>query len=491
MNKEYRNREGSGLFRLRPFLSRRAKLVLVLVVTQIIMVLLFMSDMLEIVKETDDIPLSNDTSIPDEGFKFFIHPQCGTGKWQHDYAKLHADMLKLPKEQQLITIFDGSKNGAGDRLTMTVTVFLYALISGRAFKIRWQGEPLEDALDYVSINWTYTEYDDDANYGHVEIRDYMTSTVNYYSRDINKLFRRANLLDVGRTAPSSPPFKEYTVTEWRSNTTENGTARTVVWKLNQGQVWTLFDNPHHRAYLYGLGLRPENAFGCIMHYLYQLQPETISLFEDQWEDLLGVEEDVVDYIRSRPGYGIHPMNRVHEGKVLEPTELLVGLQIRFGDYAIREPLRCKSNYTWAEHFFKCSRILSKDIGLPTKILLVTDCSYLREDIQGILSDTQVITAIAPKNSTHRVMHILRPDKNAESVALRWIISEIWMMGTTDFQILSSKSSLGKVGALMSLSWHQIFMFDNYNKEEQVDLSRECGIFNYKSFKDYAHTWVRI
>jgi hypothetical protein len=78
------------------------------------------------------------------------------GNWMANYSKLHADIL-AGKAPQRFAIMMSNQSGLADRLSSTITVFLYAVLTGRAFQYHWIGKhDLWKALKSDYIDWRYT-----------------------------------------------------------------------------------------------------------------------------------------------------------------------------------------------------------------------------------------------------------------------------------------------------------------------------------------------
>jgi hypothetical protein len=71
------------------------------------------------------------------------------------YAQLHRDILQGRRPPRC-SIFRQDKNGLTDRLVSSVSVFLHALLTDRAFVFDWSGQHnLWDAFRSSYIDWRY------------------------------------------------------------------------------------------------------------------------------------------------------------------------------------------------------------------------------------------------------------------------------------------------------------------------------------------------
>ncbi|BDA46558.1 hypothetical protein COCOBI_09-0100 [Coccomyxa sp. Obi] len=168
-------------------------------------------------------------------------PQCGRG-WQLWYANLHAEMLRRPSPEQRLAVVQVTYNGLGDRLASIVSVFWFAALTGRAFRIQWWEyeeslhPQLEVAVSSPHIDWKSVPSDRELGKTHIE--DHPQSPRAHHP------FGYADLATIGNES------------------------RTVWWKANTGSLDELFYNPHHRQQLFEWGLRPETAAGCALAYLF-------------------------------------------------------------------------------------------------------------------------------------------------------------------------------------------------------------------------------
>jgi hypothetical protein len=108
------------------------------------------------VKSSNPIVTKTGFSISYKNISF--DSRCGS--WQANYAELHYKILRhTPPSSQKFALVHTWHRGWGDRLTSIVTIFLYALLTDRAFGIKWHGTlPLESAFDTYGIDWRYNKF---------------------------------------------------------------------------------------------------------------------------------------------------------------------------------------------------------------------------------------------------------------------------------------------------------------------------------------------
>jgi hypothetical protein len=92
------------------------------------------------------------------------------------YAQLHRDILQGRRPPRY-SIFRQDRNGLTDRLVSSVSVFLHALLTDRAFLLDWSGRSsLWEAYRSSYIDWRYntdSPPDKDAAPGSVLLLDFM------------------------------------------------------------------------------------------------------------------------------------------------------------------------------------------------------------------------------------------------------------------------------------------------------------------------------
>ena len=108
------------------------------------------------VKRNNPIVTKTGFSISYKNISF--DSRCGS--WQANYAELHYQILhNTASSSQKFALVHTWHRGWGDRLTSIVTIFLYALLTDRAFGIKWYGTfPLESVFDTYGIDWRYNPY---------------------------------------------------------------------------------------------------------------------------------------------------------------------------------------------------------------------------------------------------------------------------------------------------------------------------------------------
>ncbi|BDA45840.1 hypothetical protein COCOBI_07-6270 [Coccomyxa sp. Obi] len=375
--------------------------------------------------------------------------QCGQG-WQEQYARLHGAILQSEPSKQRFAVVELYRNGLGDRLTSAVAIFYYALLSGRAFRIDWrgvQGVPLTSALDKPNVDW-------EAGPGDVPPGEEGTKRVDWF-------------LHHGHHPPDSPPFQffgeEDIRLQWRDT-------RTMVFSINTGVVDKLFYNRHHRHQLFAWGLRPETAVGCALDFLFQPRAEVLDLVRDSFMALSS------------------------------PHTLKIGIHVRMGDAWLRDKPygNCDREIDYEDlgRWFRCASKVEEEYrveGVPVHWYVVSDCHTLRykaAKLYGkkvLLPNQETVTEHMEHSSGNSTRDIL---------AFRTTVAEQWLLGMTDFQIITEESSYGRLAALRSLRFRSVYTMrsaEAFAERGRNVSAWECTRQNYDDFQEIAvrHPWVKI
>jgi hypothetical protein len=216
-----------------------------------------------------------------------------------------------------------------------------------------------------------------------------------------------------------------------------------------GNIFTLFDNPYHRKRLLQMGLRPETAFGCAMSFL--LQP--------------------VDFAFA----ALAPLWQV----MLNPSHLVIGIQIRTGDDHMQNPDSAVDMSRY-EAFVDCAKQVEGNFSRPGQSvfwLIVSDSIQLRRLLKQSYPDKVLLP---------RFLHLAqRPDHimsgrggptagSSKVVALAAM--EQWLLGYSDFMVLSN-TGYGRVAYFRTLGAARAFVVKGGT------MFRNCGIGDADSMYD--------
>lgn len=192
-------------------------------------------------------------------------PICGT--WQADYTALQQRILD-GQEAPRYAVAVSTHQGFADQLLGVVTMFYFALLTGRAFQITTGGLahklPLEMVYAQPNINWTATH-------------DYVQFLRHHKGEDstpppLSYVYHYLIM------APIDDKLPDWAYWLKARNATELAQPEEVVMVLiNRGSSQHLFRNPYIEGRLAELGLREDTAFGCALDFLFDLQPEVRQL----------------------------------------------------------------------------------------------------------------------------------------------------------------------------------------------------------------------
>lgn len=358
----------------------------------------------------------------------FYNALC-SGPWQMKYTQQHKQMLARPLPEQRLVVFDAVRSGFSDRMFSTITAFYFALLTGRAFKIRWHGKwPLEVAYASQHVNWTLAESD---------IEENTTLILNYYytqdKRELEHMYSRTNFSELH---PSS---------------------RTILFTNNQGQLHRLFQNPFYKTRLERWGLRPETAFGCAYHYLFRPTPQVLRI--------------------------VHTYDNTLTRCAPNPKTIVIGIQVRLGDQSFGKEGNCDSSIDSANAvpYFACASMLEEDLGLDPSFrvlwFLATDCQGLRRSALKRYKGKVITDASAALDHSF--------DTRTGNVhAYLTAFAESWILSHADYHVLTYESSFGRFPAWASLRSNNIFVV-------HPGVIRNCRSHDYDTFKDVSSQYTKV
>ena len=398
------------------------------------------------------------------------------GDWQEEYMELHHQILAGERPPRyLVAVL--SQSGLADQLVGLMSLFFWALLTGRAFQIT-VGEqpipPLEAAFDAPYVNWTrpagdplvltqhlYRPFKGKRRYPktHSLVPDIDQYGSMYLINDENNFFATTDL----NTLP-----------------VDGGGDKPVLFMAsNRGRVFRLFDNPHHRRKMFDMGLRPETAFACGFRFLFA--PNGMTRDETGWQL---AEEHLL------PGH--FPDDDEEEEKALELAQdvLRIGIQIRVGDFVFNKPGKAQAlqlqDYM---SYFDCAREIEKHkrTNKTSKVVwyLVSDSQRLKELALDKFGPDLLVT------STEASRHVIcakdgltdcsESDDMADSLAAA--AADMMGLAETDYIVLTRKSGFGKVAAWLNMRWHNVWWLVPGEPKPKV-----CGPRAYVQLEHMADKW---
>ncbi|KAG2493352.1 hypothetical protein HYH03_008485 [Edaphochlamys debaryana] len=201
-------------------------------------------------------------------------------------------------------------SGLADRLTCSLTVMLYAILTNRTYEYVWYGHHvLWESLSSPYIDWRSPPRDQhegtqlvrDANGtvlphvtenywwskpGRTELlaRKYVDPSNATAKEEVRQLFAEVDLMSYG---------KEYD---------------TVIWTSNNGLLRWMVQNPFLAPRLTEMNLTMNNAVRCLFNFAYTPSPAALAPFR---------QGDLLD-------------------KLLDPNNFVIGIQMRLGDHIFKQ-----------------------------------------------------------------------------------------------------------------------------------------------------------
>ena len=197
-----------------------------------------------------------------------------------------------------------------------------------------------------------------------------------------------------------------------------------IWHVrgNLGFIGILLSNPHYKARFLDGDMRPSDAYGCALHYLFQPSAEMKS------------------YIAS-------------EFRVMSSDWLTVGIQIRLGDSRFDGEDSPRELLPSVMHFFDCAQYLIDTHRQPQQkaiMFLISDSLSVRQEAMHAFGD-QLVTKLDQPG------HVAR--EGSPRQAMIQAAGEHWLFGMADFHVISAFGSFGRSGALRSRQWHSVYSLD--------------------------------
>lgn len=348
--------------------------------------------------------------------------------------------------------------GLADSLVKAVWVFYYALLTDRAFLLGFpptQDAHYEWAYEGPNVNWTdsdnvlarvnYTKLTGPQESGVYLFND----LVSWDSQDTDaKMFADGDLASKAEQA------------------------ETVVFWKGSGKTFALFDNPHYKKRLLAMGLRPDTAVGCALNFLFEPNAAVKAVFEREFTSMS------------------------------PPQVLRIGIQIRTSSYSDaaffdKEKAAEQLHMSFWDAWFECAQQIEDDNVVANRQVLwylLSDSQPLREFAKEKFGDKLLVTIPGTGMALgHSTWGADDPYQSFISAA-----GENWLFGMTDYQVVTGASYVGKVGALRSMGWHNLYSLWVQEKDNVSSVarfsnlqSRQCGKRDYEHLEDVSARWFGI
>ncbi|KAI9320831.1 hypothetical protein BX666DRAFT_1911679 [Dichotomocladium elegans] len=414
-----------------------------------------------------------------------LNGECGN--WQGAYAARH-HMLMEDYSRIKAGIFDSSRKptfvsyvcredpghrasrgcgGLADRMNGMVSIFLYALLTDRAYLSHWAAENpmlLEDLFERPTIDWRFDP--EEMRSVFVERHDYM---------HVDLLNR--NWHSVGNYLFPNGPDQDF-------HSLFN--ASYIEWHTNRAFVIRTFqESTRYPERLTKMGITKENAFRCIIDYLF------------------------------RPTFGSRQFINAYKNLFEMDSVLSIGIQIRTGDIDIVNPEEDQNTLEMWNHFLRCANELRDSVRTPQHFrvvyFLVTDSTRLRNEFASLNNDlikareylgepyqdvTAVITGLPIEHvETKTIQHKFFPNKTEDEImaqdrrrtvsGVNAAVIENWLLSATDYRLIS-RQGFGKLAAFHCRTPNTTIAIQSHHHRKKH--TENCGNPNAIVSFDTLSTW---
>lgn len=156
-------------------------------------------------------------------------------------------------------------SGLADRVIGSVTAFMIAILTDRAFQVgrRYSLPHLETVFSSPFINWTREE---DADWLIEPLKhDAKMRQYNHTVMETKEYFAVNTINDIR--------FQDKLLRGDLQALMGGQEISTTMLAINRGKTIRMFENEHYRERLLTMGLTPSTAFGCLMHFLFRPLPD--------------------------------------------------------------------------------------------------------------------------------------------------------------------------------------------------------------------------
>ncbi|SGY17556.1 BQ5605_C015g07818 [Microbotryum silenes-dioicae] len=341
----------------------------------------------------DDLVREYETGRPSTG--------CPSMPWARNYTILHNAILqgkKPVKVFQATCPATASCGGIADRSLGLFTSFLYAILTDRAFFIEWDNWPFELLADAVHIDWS-------------QPTDMQTGLARHPKMGVTKSRILLPMIDL----PDDYVDAFLIMRIWSHMRDHPFWIR--FW-TNRGAVFRSFNYGGVSDVLKEKGLVRSSAYACLSEYLFRPKANALR-FMVQYTSLFAL-----------------------------PSVFSVALQIRTGDQSMEFAKNDHSDAASHRAFFECAEKVSARLARPDQKIvyyLVSDSEALKRAALNQYGDRVILSGLSAAHP-----EIAAEDLNPVEEKKRVLdgaseaLIEGWLLGKTDFQILSTDSGFGKI-----------------------------------------------
>lgn len=411
----------------------------------------------------------------------FVHPDICGKVWQTKYLQLHESILqgKTPIHAQNYVVSVPVKAGGADILLGMMSLFLYALLTNRAFlhvKLQTEGHHapvIEHAYQPATFNWESPEispllsyclwppYDDSMDKRSCDLtpRPFLphhTHNSTYHSFFMVDSFEQ-ELFWEG---------------DYRHIFGDENSAKNVhLVASNRGNMYMAFFNPHHNRTLIGMGLHKETIFGCLYQYLFRPKSEVCQ--EEGCRSTFHQLQTIQKQRRllkkpNRDGYSVW-------------STMIIAIQVRDLDVT-------DIDNVW----FQCANMLTTEYQTRYHVekVFYIFINPMRK-IQLLAQETYGDRVLFPTGKVveRDTADVLReseakdPHSAAKKQAVIDSVRDWEIMAQADVHVVSSRSGFGVVGAMSRVRHPADYRLYNVRDER-----RDCNIDHPDDLRVYVDQW---
>eukprot|EP00898_Chlorokybus_atmophyticus_P000983 jgi/Chlat1/1886/Chrsp145S02206 len=366
------------------------------------------------------------------------------GNWQHKYARWHKRAmasLSNPKAaaKTRFVVFRcrqvGEVNeqcgGLADRFTGMVSAFLFALLTDRVFLIDWPG--YENAFNSPYANLTYVpeilgQPSRDKllpvmpwvplhpRWG-VNVTGLLNGDVgmyNWHDCEVRRRFDNCGGAFAGHLGHLNSYFQE----------------KVVVINFNRGVVSMAFRETGPQMRLQAMGLHPDTAFGCLLHFIM------------------------------RPSSTVHSLFARYSQVLDDPTVFSVGIHIRTGDSSFQK----NANLTVLDHdeygtqfqeYFETAQVLADYHAQPGQRVVwyvMSDNKALKDDARRRYTSRMLTTDIEAAHIDREIWEKAAREgkKKDPNRSLQESLGEWWLLSKCKYFVLKRTSGFSRTALAYSL-----------------------------------------
>ncbi|KAG2486291.1 hypothetical protein HYH03_014996 [Edaphochlamys debaryana] len=236
-------------------------------------------------------------------------------------------------------------SGLADRLTCSLTVLLYALLTDRTFEYVWYGNHvLWESMQSPYIDWRVPPYNLTDLSKHAAVHDNKSEALSYKAvsyENHHARVRRTTMFADHYLSPSDAKARSEVqrLFGFGDLITYGNGYDSLLWRLNMGMLRLLLRNPFTRDRVKALNLTLPNAVRCLFNFAYVPSPAALA----PWRG-----SEVLD-------------------KLLDPTSFVIGIQVRVGDHVFQDPSAANA-HPWqhlsghaADAHFRCAQRLTEQL----------------------------------------------------------------------------------------------------------------------------------